>query len=57
MLLLTSLAVCAQEGFPEDDVDDIPATPIENGLYPMLFIGVVLGYLVWSRQRSVTKIR
>ena len=45
----------AQPGFDNgDDVQDVPAAPIDNWLIPMFVVGVVLVYYIYRRQLTVT---
>jgi len=44
----------AQPGFESDDVEDVPAAPIDNWLIPMFVVGVVLVYYIYRRQLTVT---
>ncbi|MQP24741.1 hypothetical protein GFJ94_06650 [Flavobacterium sp. LMO8] len=55
MMLFISIAVSAQEGFPDDDVDDVPTAPITIGVYPMLIIGVLLGFYLWKKQDTISE--
>ena len=54
VILLFTQFVQAQPGFESDDVEDVPAAPIDNWLVPMFVIGVVLVYYIYRRQSTVT---
>lgn len=54
VILLFTQFVQAQPGFESDDVEDVPAAPIDNWLIPMFVVGVVLVYYIYRRQLTVT---
>lgn len=54
VILLFTQFVQAQPGFESDDVEDVPAAPIDNWLMPMFVVGVVLVYYIYRRQLTVT---
>lgn len=54
VILLFTQFVQAQPGFESDDVEDVPAAPIDNWLIPMFVVGVVLVYYIYKRKTTVT---
>ena len=49
-----STQLMAQPGFDEgDDVVDVPAAPIDNWVYPMLFLGILLVYIVFKNNKKI----
>jgi len=54
MFFSVSTKMLAQPGFDEgDDVVDVPAAPIDNWVYPMLFLGILLVYIVFKNNKKI----